>query len=390
MPDLFAVRPSGAFTERYAYRTDVLTAEDGTEQRRILRVHPVGAFELGFVGRPGKDAQRARRMLEAGQGVDCWAPWWPYAGRLTAGASAGAGTVSAPTADIPFQDPSGLWLPVALWSDPDTWELHEITNATGGVITLTDTLADDWPAGAFVVPVHRGWISPDVAPAWPGFDVLTGRVSIQLEVTGDVTTGPDADPAVPVFTTIPTRPEAIPERLGRRVTTFDPGLGERTSYIEDAAGTRVRSFTYILNGRTAVKAMRDFLDARYGRAVPFRMPSWQRDMTLAADAAAIDTEILIETIGYADHLFSPATSRLYLLSPNGQTALQLVVTDAVDNEDGTETLTLSGAIGTAVTTAWRVMQLRYCRLDADEVEFRWRGTEIATVELPIREIPEPA
>lgn len=382
MPDLFSIRPSGEFVERYSFRTAITTADDGSEQRTRIRAHPTGSFDMGFVGRPGRDAQTVKRMLDTGQGNPWWVPWWPYASRLTAPASPGAGSVAADTADVPHQNRAGLYGPIALWSDPDTWEVHEITAASGGTITLADTVVGSWPAQTtLVVPVRRGWMRPEVSCEWPSWEVATGRVGFDLEVTGPASVEVSAEPTVSTLEVVPGRSTPIVDSVRRKVTTFAPGLGARTAVVHDSASRRSRTLRFVLDSRSAVRGMRDFLDLRFGRAVPFWAPSWQQDFV---PVMYTTDELTFEAYGYTANLFpSPTYRRIYALSPDGTSSVQADIATAVDNLDGTETITF---LGGAADITWRFMLLRYCRLDSDDVEIRWMGPSVATIDLPTIEV----
>lgn len=386
------------FVERYAFRTTVFTSRSGLEQRRRRRIHPVGAFQYSFLGLPSHRAQVAQQLLANLQGNEWWVPWWPYSERLSAQLDAGATTVPYAYEAVPIRTMTGIYHPIAFWADADHWEIATVTgggSGPGGLLALANPTVNTWPIGTRVVPLRRGWIVGDQEVSWPTFDLVSGSLSWQLaeaKMQNDGWLTPD--PEIETFERRPSRgaENPIQETLSRLVTAYDPGLGERVAYLETPAATRTRTYRWILKTRTEVADMRDFLDRRWGMAIPFRMPSWQRDMTLAEDIAADTGEFNIRAFGYSDHLYpaGPMYRQLYFRSPDGASTAVRNVVGCLDNEDGTEDIELDSATGFDMTPDTQVMFLRYCRLGDDAAEFHWKTGHVATIDLPVREILEPA
>ena len=219
---------------------------------------------------------------------------------------------------------------------------------------------------------------------------MTGRLSWQLnEVKARNAGWFDDAPEIETFTRVPTRMPSIAESIGRQVAVYDPGLGARAAYVDDAAAGRVRTYEWVLKSRAEVADFRAFLRSPLGTRDPVYMPSWQRDFSLIGSYDETQTEFSFAPFGYVDKLFPQGTAYRGVIfrSPDGQAHLSGTVIGAGTDGDGNELFELSAPLGTAVTPDWKVMFLRYCRLDDDATEFRWKSGQVATVQLVVRQIP---
>lgn len=171
---------------------------------------------------------------------------------------------------------------------------------------------------------------------------------------------------------------------------------QTTGFRDDAWDTTPkgeRIFRYVIEGRDQVTAFRTQLIALRGRLVPCWIPTWMFDLSLTVDRASGDSSLIIEACDYTRWYAVADFGRRHLaviLPGNPHTIIPRRVTSAVDNLDGTETLTLNTTLGVAVPAASVVSFLTLCRLASDDVTVRWLDYAAAEVELPLREIPREA
>lgn len=148
--------------------------------------------------------------------------------------------------------------------------------------------------------------------------------------------------------------------------------------------------------RATLVAVEEFLAACAGRFGAYWLPTLRDDFTVVA--AGLNTRT-VASWGYASTVF-PAFSavaggdHLLAIRPDGTYRIRRI-TAAVDNGDGTDTLTLSTALGTDIGTASqtllspaaRFMLLRLARLDTDTITTTYTHGECATIRVPAVEIP---
>jgi len=144
-----------------------------------------------------------------------------------------------------------------------------------------------------------------------------------------------------------------------------------------------------------VAAFRSFVDARLGRLRPFWFPAFESDLSLLDDLDFAN-QIRIQTVGYAASIFPLGNPRrhFYIQDRSSLTTLIQGATAAVDNGDGSETITLGGASSFFAPAAHVLATfLRLCRLAEDVQKIHWPGgrsyafADVAFIELPL-EVPD--
>lgn len=177
----------------------------------------------------------------------------------------------------------------------------------------------------------------------------------------------------------------------RSVAHLDPGFGKVTADGRSYGPVPAYEFAWFMDGRSDVDTFKQFIANRKGQAVPFWVPSWCPDLVLAADAAAIDTSIIVQAVDYTSRLFTKNARRYLAIVLDNGTLIYRHVTLAVNNGNGTETLTLDSAVGSAAPASTTMVSfLRYSRLGEDEITTKWESTTMAQAVLKIVEIPAEA
>jgi hypothetical protein len=185
---------------------------------------------------------------------------------------------------------------------------------------------------------------------------------------------------------------SIEERLHRDFVLLDPRTGKR--YADEVAPSpaAVRPFTWSAFGREEMAEMRDFLEARKGRAVPFWLPSYQWDLSLAEDLLTDAAVASVEWIRYTQQYFGTTGARRHLaLWTHGVPGSMAYyrVSDADDPATGeTESLDLDPVAVRDYDAATTVISfLKLCRLDPDLVSISYPDTTHAEATILVREIP---
>jgi len=185
---------------------------------------------------------------------------------------------------------------------------------------------------------------------------------------------------------------AIDERVERKASRLDNKTGKRFIDAESPAANPVRPFSWSAVGKVEKAALRAFLDARVGRAVPFWLPSFQWDLTLKEDLNSGVTIATVVWCRYREQMFGTTGGRRHLaLWPYGiGTPMQFYkIADADDPGNGvTESLTLSpGATQTYLKDTTVLSFLKLCRLEDDLVSVRYLGGDVAVATIQVRELP---
>lgn len=385
---VFATSPDWAagITERIGYLTDILRAHDDTEQRIRLRSTANGGLAFRALCADAQEAAAIEAMLWANQAAAFLVPWWPDVSPLTVAADAPDTVLQVDTTDRDFVQ-GGAAL---VWLDHLTYAEVLIDSLTASTITLDSAIGTEFPLGAVVVPLKEGRLEDQQSVGRP-----TGSVS-ELDVS--FTTEPGEVPAY--SGSAPTQYEGydlIEELPNNRLDgeielrRASAMIDSRTSIrvVDDKSGiaTALSGFNWFAYTRSEIAALKRFIHRRFGQAVPFWLPTWHNDLPLAEDAAGAAVNIDIKRVGYTDYQF-PDTARRHIafIDPSGAITARKV-TAAVDNGDGTETITVSSALPAGgFPAATMVSFLPLVRLADDDVDLRWSSPIMVECDLPVVEV----
>lgn len=187
---------------------------------------------------------------------------------------------------------------------------------------------------------------------------------------------------------LPTNDGEVQDAYMRRLELLDGGTGLLTTDIRDRAPDWTRTILWRCYSRAEAAVLRDFLARRRGRAVPFWVPTFDEDFTLAADALTNASSLSVIAAGYSSLVFSlgPARHHLALQATPG-IPIYRKVSGAVDNGNGTETLTLATSLDRDLSASRALVSfLRYCRLDDEAPKIAWNTRDYCECELPVREL----
>jgi hypothetical protein len=188
--------------------------------------------------------------------------------------------------------------------------------------------------------------------------------------------------------------DVLEERLRRKFVLLDGSTGIRQADEQSPAPAPARPFTWTAFGRAEMAAMRDFLDARAGRAEPFWFPSYQWDLRLAADLDVTETIATIQWVRYGQQMFGSTGGRRHVAFWNlglGQMDYYRIVDSTDPGDEIEESITLDpGAVRDYGAAQTVISFLKLCRLDTDLTEISYPSTEIAQATIMVRELPMEA
>lgn len=177
------------------------------------------------------------------------------------------------------------------------------------------------------------------------------------------------------------------EELERSASILDSATGKIVSYDHGPAPIGAIGFAWFMETRPKITEFRDFIAARRGRAVPFWAPTWRPDLPLANAIGSGSANMTIRTIGYSTFLFASLARRYVVFLLRDGTKVYRKIIGAVDNANGTESLTLDSAPGVAIPVSTMVSFLLFCRLAEDDVVIEWTTPQVAEAQLVFTELP---
>lgn len=191
--------------QRLSWKTDILTAIDGTEQRRRERANPLERLSYHLTHTDAAEESTLQGMIWNSVDLRIGVPRWQDVVAIALpGALAGDGTITA-TDDVSLRFVPG---PAVVWLEGVGYEEVDITDATGAVLTLAAPLIDAWPAGAMVLPISIGYVAAPIEGET--FGQLKGHTLLVVDVASDmagITDGGESLPMIPA--SISVNPEGV-------------------------------------------------------------------------------------------------------------------------------------------------------------------------------------
>lgn len=148
---LFLFRPnwSSPFNESYEWRTDVIRAFSGDEQRIATRVAPRRAIDCRLT-LTGRESVSLENWLYANQNVPVALPMWNSGIRLAFTLSGAGQLLTLASAPPPAW---GSQIALLAFSSRTSYELLEPVSVSGVNVTVAARTGASWPAGTMVYPV---------------------------------------------------------------------------------------------------------------------------------------------------------------------------------------------------------------------------------------------
>lgn len=382
--------PDWAATVRHRlqYETNIMRAKGGPEQRVRLLDQPRQAWTMVLRALESRAVREWESILFRQQAGRFAVPVWTDGQRLPATLTAGSSVVSGiQTVGLDFAD-GGL---AVLWRSATEFEPLTILSVGAGVLNLYSPTNDTWPAGTRLYPAQLARMPASQRVRRPAHYVA------ELQVTLDVieNLGLVAQDSATVYrglrvmTTKPHEPEVPEDTWGRVVEVLDNGAA--APVVDDL--TRypdlVRPMRWLVGSRAEVKALRSWVHARAGRAVPFWLPTWREDLEQTQTLAAAGTQLTIRHVEFARFVAgNPIRRDLMIRHANGATFYRRVLSAAEIN-DGEEGLTLDGSLGVLANPGdLQISFLDLVRLDSDTVEIVWETDQVASVSVLCRTVEQ--
>ncbi len=179
----------------------------------------------------------------------------------------------------------------------------------------------------------------------------------------------------------------VAENLDRVARTVENPAG-RFIVRHDAPAPKRQQSGLLLwcDSRADIAALESFLAVRRGRYSPFWIPSWTSDMEFVSEALDGDGRRVLtvrSSMIARSRIHSEGARDLVGITATGAFVGAARIVSAVDNADGTETITLDDTSGASWASAAMISWMRFVRLTNDEVEIKWLAPDRCTVTLDV-------
>ncbi|QVJ12993.1 hypothetical protein [Pseudomonas phage Psa21-HRN] len=360
------------------WKTDVLTTNDGSEQRVRLRKKPRQSFNVTYPI-PYQEMARAENLVY-GWLTRRWAvALWSEAqqvGTLMAGTT----VINIDTTASDYRD-GAL---VMIWESNRKSATADVGIVSAGTLTLNRPLAETFN-NPWIVPVRLGRIVGNVSRATSGYN---GSLEMTYEFSDNIDLDPPAAPTQFLgydvyFDEALKNGEALTDSLQARVDVVDYGTAAGASFYSPWTYTRIgRPYKFLLQGLQDIWNFRKFLHRRAGRLRPFWVPTFENNMRVA------QTGELTQSIEvYADDYreFAPERTHIGILLDDGTWLLRTINAATASGTD-TAVIGLDPPININASRIRQISFLGLKRLDADRVELQWNSNRVLECTVRMMEI----
>lgn len=368
---LLAVEPVLPIVETLLFRTDVITKQDGREQRVSLRASPRASYDVTYE-LESFDRQFLEARVFAGQERAYGLPLWHEPSLLTAAVGIGNTTITVDsTAYADFRD-GGLAI---VFSGADSFEALQILSHTGTTLSFTSAFTKAFQIGTRVLPVR----SVRLAQTSRGAKYQRNLQRTNVRATA-IDAGVDISSAA-AFSSFSGRPliddgnvieGTIGESTDQRTFILDSLMGRFAVASDEPVVRRGSMKTFVSQTRQRLWEMRQLFHYLRGRTGSFYLPTFFDEFVVTANVTAAGTTLNFRNFGFTKFVKAHAPRaavRLVLL--NG-TRVSRAINSAAEVDATTEQIVVSSAWGVDATPAEidRVDFIERTRLDTDEVQIR--------------------
>lgn len=252
------------------------------------------------------------------------------------------------------------------------------TTTTTLTVDVSPPAGQTYIAGSHVIPLRSVYLDDNQVsnryPVAAGVFQISGVVQPVRTTIGTGATVTMFD-GLPVFDRRLNADQVSPEANVGGLQVIDGGAGgayyTRTAYPQS---DMQRRHTFVIKSIGERQWLRKFWQTVRGKQVAFLCPTWKPDLVAAATPGLGSTTLLINsTPDYVTTWFPSSAHRHLQLNLTDGTTLYVKVTAAVDNGNGTQSLTVSVAFG-SLPGIDSISLLEQVRFDNDELAIAWQST----------------
>lgn len=363
-------------------RSTVFRSRLGYEQTVTQRVKFRRSYALTYTFLRGLQSQKAENLFFGWQSRLYGLPAWPEQGRTTVAIPSGGVDVTMATTGRTIV-PGGLVM-VFQNNNTDDIETREVDTVTSGGFTVKTPFSNTWPAHTRVVPVFLSAVNPELSGTRQTDTVMAMDLSFDCEPSSTDALMPLVAPdatyhGYEIYFGRTNWRDGVSINFNSDVQRLDQQTGKFLMQPQSDFSPQGRAHDWQFKNLLAVFDFRKWLRRRQGKAVGVWMPSAFTDFILAADISAADNTIRVQSNGYSLLAKAhPARRDIYLRLYDGTYFVGRII-DAVESDNKTELLTMSGVIGRNIpmTLVRQFSFLNFYRMSDDATDIVWYAAGIA-------------
>lgn len=370
---MFPYEPEVPIRELLEFKTDVLRAANGTEQRINVRKCPRQLIELDLRVPDGASARRLLSLLRGWHERVFGVPIWWESRPLDASVSAGATTITVDTRYGDFRVGSLA----ILWQDEDTYDALEIESKTDSSITFTSALTQNFSSvSTLVMPLRVAHLMQDqLNRSLHAVNLQEYRLQFRV-IDNDVDLASTAAFGTANSKVLLDEPnlmisDTTPADLTRVIDHLDNEIGVPQQSSQWAVSHSLRQKGFLGDSLQRIWEVRQLLHALRGAQTSFYLPTHTPDVVVVNTLASGSFLMDIEHQGYTKYVKAQEPYKSLWIELTNGTVLTRQVTAYEELDADTERLTVDVSWPSTITVAEisRVCFLELTRVADDRALF---------------------
>jgi hypothetical protein len=363
--------------ESLSWKTQVITSNNGYEQRMSLKGSPIQVFS-GTFSIPNDEGTTADSLMYGWRGNTFALPVASECRGLLSSTSTASPNIDVNTDYGDFRV-GGLAI---IYISSKIFELVNIVSFTTNQIVADINITRIYPAGTFVMPIRTARLQSSPTRRFTGYSQeLTADFVVTENISLAVGAAPDQHLGLDVFVD---QPLAVSD-FGTDTYTFPVEVIEYDSGITDTFASWLKpkiQRQFGLDFITAEEAwnFRLWLHRRRGKLRPFWMPTFENNMT-HLNSSTILSQLVIVDEGQ-DSLANERTD-IAIRTTTGWVFRRIVSITPLGND---LEVTLSGDANIEPEDVLFISWMGRKRLTSDTLQLEWIGLGVAQATVPITEI----
>lgn len=384
----FQFQPLSPVKEELEWKTDVLTAEDGTEQRLALRYGARQIIRYDVMPTDKRSQRRIDALLFDWLDKVFAVPLWFEARLLNAPVNAGALTLPVQTDSADFRV-GELCL---VYASAEVFDIVQIATLSASQITLDSEVLNSYGTDATVMPIRTAYAK--TVPRAARLNHKHTRYSIEFVTLNNIelpsTAGASTYDSRVLLDDCNHIDSATENSWARDVIVLDAETGR---VFQSSHWDRSKLYTskiWELTTRADVWRVRRLLHHFRGNQRSFWLPTFDNDMQLTQQIGASALTFRVEATGMTAHVAGRRPfGDVRLVLKNGTAIVRRVT--GVETDGDEEVVSIASTFSTSAIPVANVERIEWCRLvriSDDRATFLHRYLGNARVEIKLITVKE--
>lgn len=303
--------------EYYKHNTVITTSNDGSEFRSSISLNPRMSFDYYYTF-TSEESTKVQNMIYDNQMKEIQVPLFQLKGKTLSAISAGDTTLEMSNVYLNIE--SGMSLMVKNGSD---YDVMEIININGNVITFSNSFSFDYPEGTSVYPLMGCQINTFFTSEYQTNDLFNTLITFDVIDNRYKTILSNDDSGLPsyqgnyVLLRNPSRDVTFRKTNNRMYDYIDNGYGVRTRDVNDASPAITMTYLISLQGKEEINTFKVLFNKSKGRYHDFYVTSSTNDFKPSADVSTGSTSLRCKNEGQLIYNGNTNFNIVYILLKDG-------------------------------------------------------------------------